>query len=76
MTITPATRSRIPVTIIQGVQTLLGAEPGKAWAPGEARASTLVFIGRNLPREVFEQGLALCVEGGAQDPATVLRGRS
>ena len=61
--------------IFQGVRTLLGTEPGTAWAEGEPRASTLVFIGRDLPRALFEQGLALCVEGCAGDPATVLRAR-
>lgn len=59
--------------VFQGVQTLLGAEPGKPWAAGELRRSTLVFIGRKLPRALIEQGLALCVEGSDADPATVLR---
>ena len=59
--------------IFQGVQTLLGSEPGKLWAEGEARASTLVFIGRGLPRAAIGQGLASCVAGSALDPAAALR---
>lgn len=59
--------------IFQGVHALFGAEPGKPWADGELRRSTLVFIGRKLPRALIEQGLELCVEGSQADPATVLR---
>jgi G3E family GTPase len=49
--------------IFQGVHMLMGGSPGKPWAPGEKRSSTMVFIGRNLPRRIFDEGLALCVEG-------------
>ena len=59
--------------VFQGVHGLLGAEPGARWADGERRESALVFIGRNLPRAIFENGLALCAEGESQDPASVLR---
>lgn len=59
--------------VFQGVHAMLGAEPGKPWPPGAARSSTLVFIGRKLPCALFEDGLGLCVEGSAADPATVLR---
>jgi len=47
--------------IFQGVHMLMGGTPGKPWAPGEARESVLVFIGRKLPRRLFEEGLAYCV---------------
>jgi G3E family GTPase len=47
--------------IFQGVHMLLGASPGKPWAPGDRRESTMVFIGRALPRRLFEEGLAYCV---------------
>ena len=30
---------------------------GSDWGDDEERLSTLVFIGRNLPREIIEQGL-------------------
>jgi G3E family GTPase len=47
--------------IFQGVHMLMGGSPGKPWAPGEARESVMVFIGRKLPRRLFEEGLAYCV---------------
>ena len=59
--------------VFQGVRTLFGSEPGSAWSEGECRRSTLVFIGRELPRARFERGLALCVAGCAGDPAAALR---
>jgi G3E family GTPase len=47
--------------IFQGVHMLMGGTPGKPWVPGEARESVMVFIGRKLPRRLFEEGLAYCV---------------
>ena len=47
--------------IFQGVHMLMGGTPGKPWAPGEARESVMVFIGRRIPRRLFEEGLAYCV---------------
>jgi len=47
--------------IFQGVHMLMGGTPGKPWEPGEARESVMVFIGRKLPRRLFEEGLAYCV---------------
>ncbi len=47
--------------IFQGVHMLMGGTPGKPWQPGETRASVMVFIGRKLPRRLFEEGLAYCV---------------
>jgi G3E family GTPase len=47
--------------IFQGVHMLMGGSPGKEWAPGEARESVMVFIGRKIPRRLFEEGLAYCV---------------
>ena len=43
--------------IVQGVHELLGSTSGARWAEGEARDSAFVFIGRDLPREIIEQGL-------------------
>ena len=43
--------------IIQGVHELMGASAGRDWEPGSARESVMVFIGRDLPREIIEQGL-------------------
>lgn len=47
--------------IFQGVHMLMGGTPGKPWAPGEKRESVMVFIGRRIPRRLFEEGLAYCV---------------
>jgi G3E family GTPase len=47
--------------IFQGVHMLMGGSPGKAWLPGEARESKMVFIGRNLPKRIFVEGLAYCI---------------
>ena len=43
--------------IFQGVHELMGGSTGSDWGDDEERLSTLVFIGRNLPREIIEQGL-------------------
>ncbi len=58
--------------VFQGVHMLLGSDAGKPWKKGEPRESVMVFIGRKLPRVLFEQGLALCVAGVTEDPASVL----
>jgi G3E family GTPase len=50
--------------IFQGVHMLMGGSPGKAWLPGEVRDSKMVFIGRNLPKRIFIEGLAYCVDEG------------
>lgn len=48
--------------IIQGVHELMGGSGGADWADGETRQSTMVFIGRDLPHEIIDQGLkqSLC----------------
>jgi hypothetical protein len=40
---------------------LFGASMGEAWAPGEARESRFVFIGRNLDRMELTKGFNACV---------------
>jgi len=47
--------------VFQGVHQMMGADYGKRWQPGEKQASKMVFIGRNLPRETFLQGLEHCL---------------
>jgi len=47
--------------IFQGVHMLMGGTPGKPWDPDEKRESVMVFIGRRIPRRLFEEGLAYCV---------------
>lgn len=43
--------------VLQGVHMMMGVEPGRVWERRETPSSRIVFIGRNLPREVFVQGL-------------------
>ena len=47
--------------VFQGVHMLMGGDLGKAWGGEERRQSTLVFIGRNLPEDVFIKGLEQCL---------------
>ncbi len=46
--------------IFQGVHQLMGSDLGPKWAPGEKKTSKMVFIGIDLPREIFVQGLEQC----------------
>lgn len=47
--------------IIQGVHELMGGSGGARWDEGEERRSVMVFIGRDLPKEIIEQGLTKCL---------------
>ncbi|MDO9315992.1 MAG: GTP-binding protein [Burkholderiaceae bacterium] len=47
--------------IFQGVHQLMGSDLGPAWAPGEKKTSKMVFIGIDLPRDIFLQGLEQCL---------------
>lgn len=47
--------------IFQGVHQLMGSDLGPKWAPGERKTSKMVFIGLDLPRDVFLQGLEQCL---------------
>jgi G3E family GTPase len=47
--------------IFQGVHQLMGSDLGPQWAESEARSSKMVFIGIDLPREIFLQGLEQCL---------------
>jgi G3E family GTPase len=49
--------------VFQGVHMMMGGDLAKPWAPGEKRTSKMVFIGRNLPEDVFVKGLELCTVG-------------
>ena len=46
--------------IFQGVHQLMGSDLGPKWAPGEKRSSKMVFIGLELPQDIFLQGLEQC----------------
>ena len=43
--------------IFQGVHQLMGSDLGPAWGADEARTSKMVFIGLDLPKDIFLQGL-------------------
>lgn len=47
--------------IFQGVHQLMGSDLGPQWAEGETRVSKMVFIGIELPRDIFLQGLEQCL---------------
>ena len=47
--------------VFQGVHMMMGSELAKRWRADEKRSSKLVFIGRNLPEDVFLRGLAEAV---------------
>jgi G3E family GTPase len=49
--------------VFQGVHMMMGGDLAKPWGLGEARTSKMVFIGRNLPKDVFVKGLELCTVG-------------
>ena len=46
--------------IFQGVHQLMGSDLGPKWMPGEKKTSKMVFIGIDLPRDIFLQGLEQC----------------
>ncbi|MFN3298163.1 CobW family GTP-binding protein [Caldimonas sp.] len=47
--------------IFQGVHQLMGSDLGPQWAEGEPRTSKMVFIGLDLPQDIFRQGLEQCL---------------
>jgi G3E family GTPase len=47
--------------IFQGVHQLMGSDLGPKWAAGEKKTSKMVFIGLDLPRDIFFQGLEQCL---------------
>ncbi|NDI84834.1 CobW family GTP-binding protein [Undibacterium crateris] len=47
--------------IFQGVHQIMGTDVGMKWAEGEIKQSKMVFIGKNLPKEIFIQGLEQCL---------------
>jgi G3E family GTPase len=49
--------------VFQGVHMMMGGDLGKPWTKGEKKASTLVFIGKKLPRDLFIAGLEQCTAG-------------
>ncbi|MEO8249265.1 MAG: GTP-binding protein [Burkholderiales bacterium] len=47
--------------IFQGVHQLMGSDLGPKWGDGETRASKMVFIGIDLPRDILLQGMEQCL---------------
>ncbi len=47
--------------VFQGVHQIMGSDLGAKWGDNEARGSKMVFIGKNLPKDVFIQGLEQCL---------------
>ncbi|MCZ2405650.1 MAG: GTP-binding protein [Burkholderiales bacterium] len=47
--------------IFQGVHQLMGSDLGPQWGEGEPRQSRMVFIGIDLPQDIFQQGLDQCL---------------
>jgi G3E family GTPase len=46
--------------VFQGIHMLLDGDLQREWKPGEKRLSKLVFIGRNLPKDVLKEGFLAC----------------
>jgi G3E family GTPase len=47
--------------VFQGVHMMMGGDVGKPWAKNEPKESILVFIGKNLPKDIFIAGLEECL---------------
>ncbi len=47
--------------IFQGVHQLMGTDVGGKWGEDEPRGSKMVFIGKNLPKDIFIRGLEQCL---------------
>jgi G3E family GTPase len=47
--------------VFQGVHQIMGSDLGAKWEADEARGSKMVFIGKNLPKDVFIRGLEQCL---------------
>jgi len=47
--------------VFQGVHMMMGGDLGKPWAKGEQKESVMVFIGKNLPRDLFLAGMEQCL---------------
>jgi G3E family GTPase len=47
--------------VFQGVHQTMGTDIGAKWGENEAKSSKIVFIGKNLPRDIFLRGLEQCL---------------
>lgn len=46
--------------VVQGVHMLMEGDHQRPWKVGEERVTRLVFIGRNLPRDILSDGFSSC----------------
>ncbi len=47
--------------VVQGVHMMLEGDHQRLWKPDEQRTTRLVFIGRDLPHDIFDAGFRRCV---------------
>ncbi|HEX7054418.1 MAG TPA: GTP-binding protein [Burkholderiales bacterium] len=47
--------------VFQGVHMMMGGDVGKPWGRQEKKQSVMVFIGKNLPKDLFLAGLEECL---------------
>jgi G3E family GTPase len=47
--------------VFQGVHMMMGGDLGKPWAKSESKESIMVFIGKNLPKDLFLAGMEQCL---------------
>ena len=47
--------------VFQGVHQMMGGDLGKPWGKTEKKGSLMVFIGKNLPKDLFLAGLEACL---------------
>ncbi|MDC8760446.1 CobW family GTP-binding protein [Janthinobacterium fluminis] len=47
--------------VFQGVHQIMGSDLGAKWGEDEVRGSKMVFIGKNLPKDIFIRGLEQCL---------------
>jgi G3E family GTPase len=47
--------------VFQGVHQLMGSDLGPKWGESEPKTSKMVFIGIDLPKDIFLQGLQQCL---------------
>ena len=47
--------------VFQGVHQIMGSDLGAKWGETEERRSKMVFIGKNLPKDIFIRGLEQCL---------------
>lgn len=47
--------------VFQGVHQMMGSDIGAQWSENEPRGSKMVFIGKDLPKEIFIRGLEQCL---------------